>query len=69
MGDLILNGLIEENLSKQHNIRIKKFSRATVDDLDYHVHPILHKKTKHIIVHTGKNDASHSASKEILTKF
>ena len=35
MGDLILNGLIEENLSKQHNVRIRKFPGATVDDLNY----------------------------------
>ena len=53
MGDSVLNGLIEENLSKQHNVRIRKFPGATVYDLNYHVHPILRKKPKHIIVHTG----------------
>ena len=41
IGDSILNGLIEENLSKQHNVRIRKFPEATVDDLNYHLHPIL----------------------------
>ena len=41
IGDSILNGLIEENLSKQHNVRIRKFPGATVDDLSYRVHPIL----------------------------
>ena len=35
MGDSILNGLIEENISKQHNVRIRKFPGATVDDLMY----------------------------------
>ena len=59
IGDSILNGLIEENLSKQHNVRIKKFPGATVDDLNYHVHPILRKKPKHIIIHIGTNDATH----------
>ena len=44
IGDLILSGLIEENLSKQHNIRIRKFPGAIVDDLSYHGHPILRKK-------------------------
>ena len=43
IGDLILNGIIEENLSKQHSGRIRKFPGATVDDLNYHLHPILHK--------------------------
>ena len=65
----ILNGLIEENLSKQHNVRIRKFPGATVDDLNYHVHPILRKKPKHIIVHIGTNDATRSTSREILDKL
>ena len=69
MGDSILNGLIEENLSKQHNVRIRKFPGATVDDLNYHVHPILRKKPKHIIVHIGTNDATRSTSREILDKL
>ena len=46
MGDSILNGLIEENLFKQHKVRKRKFPGATVDHLNYHVHPILHKKTE-----------------------
>ena len=35
-------------------------------DLNYHVHPILRKKPKHIITHIGTNDATHSTSREIL---
>ena len=68
IGDSILNGLIEENLSKQHNVRIRKF-RGAVDDLNCNVHPILRKKPKHIIIHIGTNDALHSASREILDKL
>ena len=49
MGDSILDGLIEENVSKQHNVRIRKFPGATVDDLNYHVPPILRKKPQYII--------------------
>ena len=62
MGDSILNELIEENISKQHNTRIRKFPGATVDDLYYHVHPILRKKPKHIIVRIGINDATRLTS-------
>ena len=69
IGDSILNGLIEENISKQYNVRIRKFPGATVDDLNYHVHPILRKKPKHIIIHIGTNDATHSTSREILDKL
>ena len=35
-------------------------------DLNYHVHPILPKKWKYIIVHIGTNDATRSASREIF---
>ena len=69
MGDSILDGLSEENVSKQHNVRIRKFPGATVDDLNYHVHPILRKKPKHIIVHILANDATRSISREILDKL
>ena len=69
MGESILNGLIEENLSKQHNVRIRKYSRATLDDLNYHVHQILRKKLKHIIVPIGTNYATRSTSREIRDKL
>ena len=66
MGESILNGLIEENFSKQHDVRIRKYSRATVDDLNYHVHQIL---MKHIIVHIGTNYSTCSTSREIRDKL
>ena len=72
MGDSILNGRNEENLSKQHSVRIRKFPGATVNDLNYHVQPILRKKpkqTKNIIVAIGTNDATCSAFREILHKL
>ena len=69
MGDSILNGLIEENLSKQHKVGIRKLPGATMDDLNYHVYPTLRKKPKHIIIHIGTNDTTRSTSREILDKL
>ena len=63
-----MNGLIEEDLSNQHNVRIRKLPGAFVDDLNYHAHPILHKKPKQIIIHIGANDATRSTSREVLAK-
>ena len=40
-----------------------------MNDLNYHVDPILRKKPKHIIVHIGTNDATRSTSREILGKL
>ena len=68
MEDPILNGLIEENLCKQHNVRITKFPGATVDDLNYHIHPILRKKPKHINIHIGTNDTTRSTILDKLLK-
>ena len=51
------------------NVKIRKFPGATKDDLNYHVHLILRKKPKHIIIHIGTNDATHSTSREILDKL
>ena len=44
---MILNRLIELNLSKKHNIGVRKVSGATVDDLNHRVHPILKKSETH----------------------
>ena len=40
-----------------------------MDDLNYHVHPILPKKPKHIIIYIRINDAIHSTSRKILDKL
>ena len=39
-----------------------------MDDLDYHVHPILRENPKYIIIHIT-NYATHSTSREILDKL
>ena len=69
MGDSTLNGPIEENLSKQHNVRIREFPGATADDLNYQVHPIHPKNPKHINVHVEINDATRSTFMAILDQL
>ena len=59
--NLFYHGRFDFNSGKS----FKRF-RTTVDDLNYHVHPILPKKPKHVIVHTGTNDATSSTFREIL---
>ena len=55
MADLILNRLIEENICKEHNDRIRKFPGATMGDLNHHVHPVPGKKTEtHHYSHKNK---------------
>ena len=39
MGDSILNGVIERNLSNYLTFKVRKFHEATVDDLPHHAQP------------------------------
>ena len=40
-----------------------------MDDLNYHVHPILRKKPKYIIIYIETNNATRSTSRETLDKL
>ena len=51
----------------QHYVGIRKFPGATVDDLIYHVHPILRKKPKHII-HIDASFSTFRETSETLIK-
>ena len=57
MGDSSLNGVIERNLSNNQSVKIRKFLRATVDNLRHHTPPIIRKQPKYLTIHAGTNDA------------
>ena len=70
VGDSIINGVLEEGFcGGGRNAKVRNFPGATVDDLNHHIIPLLQKKTSHIIVHAGTNDAYYSISREILTNL
>ena len=69
MGDSILNGVIERNLSNDRSVKVRKFPGATVDDLRHHALPIIRKQPKYIIIHAGTNDAVKFKSSDILNKL
>ena len=69
MGDSILNGVIERNLSNDRSVKVRKFLGATVDDLRHHALPIIRKQPKYLIIHAGTNDAVKFTSRDILNKF
>ena len=69
MGDSILNGVIERNLSNDQSVKVRKFPEATVDDLRHRVLPINRKQPKYIIIHAGTNDAVKFTSRDILNKL
>ena len=50
-------------------VKVQHFPGSTVDDMSYHIVPILQKKPSYLIIHVGTNDASSSTSREILNKL
>ena len=70
LGDSILNGVIQEKLSRPGRpLKVHNFRDATLDDMKYHVIPIIRKEPSFAILHIGANDAAHTTSKEILDQI
>ena len=69
MGDSILNGVIERNLSNDRSVKVRKFPGATVDDLRHHALPIIWKQPKYLIIYAGTNDAVKFTSRDISNKL
>ena len=67
MGDSILNGVIERNLSNDRSV--KNLPGATVDDLRHHALPIIRKQLKYLIIQAGTNDTVKFSSGDILNKL
>ena len=69
MGDSILNGVIETNLSNDQSVKVRKFPEATVGYLRHHTLPIIQKQVKYLIIHSETNDAVKFTSRDILNKL
>ena len=72
VGDSMLYGINEERLSgkrKQHNIKVRVFPGATVDDMYDFLKPLIGKSPKNIILHVGTNNTSNETSRSVLNKL
>ena len=70
IGDSILNGIIQERLSrKERVVKVHNFRGATVDDMKHHVIPLLRKEPSFIIIHAGTNNAPYLISLKILNNL
>ena len=56
IGDSMLNGIYEEGMQKDHNVKIKPHSGATTRDIVDYLKPVTRKKPDGIIIHAGTND-------------
>ena len=55
-GDSMVEGIDERRMSSKQVIKVKKFSGATISDINYYLLPILEKKPDHVILHFSTND-------------
>ena len=56
---------MEEKLCRKgRNVKVRHFPGSTKDDMNHHIVLILRKKSCHVIIHVGKNDALLSTSRE-----
>ena len=66
IGDSILNGVIERNLSNDRSVKGRKFAGATINDLRHHALPIIRKQPKYLSIHAGTNAAAKFTSRDVL---
>ena len=58
IGDSLLNGLVDDKLSRYNSIKTRKYSGCTTNDLKHHEMPTIDKKPK--ICHAGSNDITNN---------
>ena len=67
IGDSILNGIIQERLSrKERVVKVHNFRGAAVDDMKHHIIPLLRKEPSFVIIHAATHDAPYLISRKIL---
>ena len=67
VGDLIINGVIEERIIKKDMpVKVHFFPGATVADMEDYLIPIIQKKPSDIILLVWTNDAKNLPSRTVL---
>ena len=56
IGDSLLNGLNDRGLSKNGNVKTRKYPGASTSDMIYHAIPTIERKPEIIMCHAGTND-------------
>ena len=53
-------------MSSKRVVKVRKFPRATTDDMYHYLMPLIHKQPDNVILHVRTNDASFCNSSEIV---
>ena len=66
VGDSLLNGIEE---SKLRNAKVRVFPGSSIEDLVYHLTPLLRKKPSNVIIHIGTNNCVRDTARDITEKL
>ena len=69
VGDSIVNGLMEEKMSKNRLIKVRSFSGARIEDFYSYLQPLMKKLPSRLIIHAATNNAIHSDSDCIMEQL
>ena len=69
VGDSMIAGLREAQLSRNRKVIVRFFLRAKMKDFYYYLVPLLKKKPDNIIIHFGTNDAPYKNEDEIYKEL
>ena len=64
-----MSGLRESKISFRRNIEVRSFPGARIQDMYFHLVPLLRKRPDKIILHVGTNDAPHMKADEMLEEL
>ena len=67
----MLYGITENQLSwkRKHNIKVRVFPGATVEEMHDFLKPLMRKSPKNIFLHLGTNDIPNETSRSVLNKL
>ena len=69
-GDPMINGINEKRISTNFkSVKVKFFSGATIDDMDFDLILLLRKKPAVLVLHVGTNNSSNETSFQIYDKL
>ena len=69
LGDSILCNLDEKRLGRNSMVKVRYHRGGTVEDMFYHVKPILQRAPTYIILHVGTNNSPFQDSRTILNNI
>ena len=69
VGDSMVNGIEESQLSKMHHIRVQPIPGGKIEDIQQNLKDLLHEDLETVIIHAGTNNATTDTPQMIVDKL